>query len=153
MPQKSFARKQFVLNLLGALAVIWAPHVLAVYDASTNTETLTDLMISRTRSDTAKGDMVDYIHPDRDLTITWTGPKRSDDFETPIKRPDGNAIRDGNVDVRNLTIDANFFEDYGYTVEVKKEKVDGQWVEKKYRNPYYLEIRNKGSGDRAAILT
>lgn len=87
MPQKSFARKQFVLNLLGALAVIWAPHVLAVYDASTNTETLTDLMISRTRSDTAKGDMVDYIHPDRDLTITWTGPKRSDDFETPIKRP------------------------------------------------------------------
>ena len=144
MPQKSFARKQFVLNLLGALAVIWAPHVLAVYDASTNTETLTDLMISRTRSDTAKGDMVDYIHPDRDLTITWTGPKRSDDFETPIKRPDGNAIRDGNVDVRNLTIDANFFEDYGYTVEVKKEKVDGQWVEKKYRNPYYLEIRNKG---------
>lgn len=65
MPQKSFARKQFVLNLLGALAVIWAPHVLAVYDASTNTETLTDLMISRTRSDTAKGDMVDYIHPDR----------------------------------------------------------------------------------------
>lgn len=52
MPQKSFARKQFVLNLLGALAVIWAPHVLAVYDASTNTETLTDLMISRTRSDT-----------------------------------------------------------------------------------------------------
>lgn len=60
MPQKSFARKQVVLNLLGALAVIWAPHVLAVYDASTNTETLTDLMISRTRSDTAKGDMVDY---------------------------------------------------------------------------------------------
>lgn len=79
MPQKSFARKQFVLNLLGALAVIWAPHVLAVYDASTNTETLTDLMISRTRSDTAKGDMVDYIHPDRDL--------RDQSALTTLRRP------------------------------------------------------------------
>lgn len=85
MPQKSFARKQFVLNLLGALAVIWAPHVLAVYDASTNTETLTDLMISRTRSDTAKGDMVDYIHFIQIVTSPLLG--RDQSALTTLRRP------------------------------------------------------------------
>ena len=91
---------------------------------SAETITLENQQISRTRGD---GDgsryATEFNHPDKDLVIRW-----QNNGSLPA---DGNPIRDGNVNVRNLTIDANFFE------AINDSDPNRQ-------NHYYLEIRNKG---------
>ena len=71
----------------------------AEYDPNTNTETLTNNMVSETRGNTAIGDYKSYEHPDRDLVINWTHDNN---------RGDGSAIRDAIVKVKNLTINTDF---------------------------------------------
>lgn len=55
-------------------------------------------MVSNTRGDTTKGDFKSYNYPDRNLVINWTDNSRGD----------GAAIRDAEVNAKNLTINANF---------------------------------------------
>lgn len=52
----------------------------AEYDPNTNTETLTNNMVSETRGNTAIGDYKSYEHPDRDLVINWTHDNNRGDF-------------------------------------------------------------------------
>lgn len=61
-----------------------------------------DTPASGTETDTLVNQIVrNYDHPDRDLIINWD--ERSN---TLLK--DGSAIRNGTVNARNITIDANF---------------------------------------------
>ena len=70
----------------------------AAYDPVTNTDTLTNQMVSETRGDTGKGDFKSYDHPDRNLVINWTDNSRGD----------GAAIRDAQVNAKNITINTDF---------------------------------------------
>ena len=70
----------------------------ADYDVSTNTDTLTNQMVSSTRGNTAVGDFKSYDYPDRTLVINWTDNSRGD----------GAAIRDAEVNAKNITVNANF---------------------------------------------
>lgn len=70
----------------------------AAYDPATNTDTLTNQMVSPTRGNTAVGDFTTYDYPDRNLVINWTDSSRLD----------GSAIRDANVNAKNITINADF---------------------------------------------
>lgn len=79
--------------------VLWGgTYAYADYDPATNTDTLTNQMVSNTRGDTTKGDFKSYNYPDRNLVINWTDNSRGD----------GAAIRDAEVNAKNLTINANF---------------------------------------------
>ena len=55
-------------------------------------------MVSNTHGDTTKGDFKSYNYLDRNLVINWTDNSRGD----------GAAIRDAEVNAKNLTINANF---------------------------------------------
>lgn len=95
--------KTKILASLGLLAIstCWTgTSVFAAYDPATNTETLTNRMISTTR-DTMEGDMHTYDHGDRNLVINWNAQNG---------RGDGSAIRDASVNAKNLTINADFFD-------------------------------------------
>lgn len=70
----------------------------ASYDATTNTETLTNQRISNTMGDTTKGDLKSYNYPDRNLVITWTDSSRGD----------GSPIRDADVYAKKITIISDF---------------------------------------------
>lgn len=70
----------------------------AGYDPATNTDTLTNQMVSESRGDTSKGDFKSYDHPDRNLVINWTDNSRGD----------GAAIRDAQVKAKNITIHTDF---------------------------------------------
>ncbi len=120
-----FIKSQISRNISSAIAVIvfmsgggYSSVALA------DTVTLENQQISRTRGN---GDgsryATEFNHPDEDLVIRWQNNR--------TLPSDGNPIRDGNVNVRNLTIDANFFED------INTDAPDP-------RDHYYLEIRNKG---------
>lgn len=79
--------------------VLWGgTYAYADYDPATNTDTLTNQMVSNTRGDTSKGDFKSYNYPDRNLVINWTNNSRGD----------GAAIRDAEVNAKNITINANF---------------------------------------------
>ena len=70
----------------------------AGYDPATNTDTLTNQMVSESRGDTSKGDFKSYDYPDRNLVINWTDNSRGD----------GAAIRDAQVKAKNITIHTDF---------------------------------------------
>lgn len=79
--------------------VLWGgTYAYADYDPATNTDTLTNQMVSNTRGGTTTGDFKSYNYPDRNLVINWTDNSRGD----------GAAIRDAEVNAKNLTINANF---------------------------------------------
>lgn len=71
----------------------------AAYDSATNTDTLTNQMVSPTRGDLNKGDLHSYDHADRNLVINW---------DAQNGRGDGSAIRNANVNAKNITINADF---------------------------------------------
>lgn len=84
-----------------AVTACWSgTNVYAAYDPATNTDTLTNRMISTTR-DTMEGDMHTYDHADRNLVINW---------DAQNGRGDGSAIRDANVNAKNITITADFLD-------------------------------------------
>lgn len=70
----------------------------AAYDPVTNTETLTNQMVSGSRGNLAAGDLKSFDFPDRNLVINWTNNSRGD----------GSAIRDAEVNAKNITINADF---------------------------------------------
>lgn len=81
-------------------ALAFGTTAYAADDPSTNTDTLTNRMISTTR-DNMKGDMHTYDHADRNLVIKW---------DENNDRGDGSAIRDANVNAKNITITADFLD-------------------------------------------
>lgn len=84
---------------LMTLTVGWnGTNAYAAYDPTTNTDTLTNQMVSLTRGNTAVGDFKTYNYPDRNLVINWTNDSRGD----------GSAIRDATVNAKNITINADF---------------------------------------------
>lgn len=94
--------KTKILVSLGLLAIgtCWTgTSVFAAYDAATNTDTLTNQMVSPTRGDLNKGDLHSYDHADRNLVINWNKDNHRDD---------GSAIRDASVNAKNITINADF---------------------------------------------
>lgn len=94
--------KTKILVSLGLLAIgtCWTgTSVFAAYDAATNTDTLTNQMVSPTRGDLNKGDLHSYDHADRNLVINW---------DAQNGRSDGSAIRDASVNAKNITINADF---------------------------------------------
>ena len=93
-----FKKTLLSLHCLAALSAGWTTSAYAVYDEHTQTETLLNGTVSRTRH---VGEFYNsYDHTDRDLLIKWTEVQG---------RSDGAAIRDGSVNVRNLTIDSQFW--------------------------------------------
>lgn len=91
--------KLMLMALEIGTTVLWGgTYAYADYDPATNTDTLTNQMVSNTRGDTTKGDFKSYNYPDRNLVINWTDNSRGD----------GAAIRDAEVNAKNLTINANF---------------------------------------------
>lgn len=82
-------------NVLGGGTIAFAE-----YDPATNTDTLTNQMVSSTRGDVNRGDFKAYDHPDRDLVIKWTGNSRDD----------AAAIRDAEVKAKNISIDTSDFD-------------------------------------------
>lgn len=91
--------KVMLMALEIGTTVLWGgTYAYADYDPATNTDTLTNQMVSNTRGDTTKGDFKSYNYPDRNLVINWTDNSRGD----------GAAIRDAEVNAKNLTINANF---------------------------------------------
>ena len=88
------------LSLFSSVLFITLPisSAYASYDATTNTETLTNQRISNTMGDTTKGDFKSYNYPDRNLVITWTDSSRGD----------GSPIRDADVYAKNITIISDF---------------------------------------------
>ncbi|WP_303816355.1 autotransporter outer membrane beta-barrel domain-containing protein [Acidaminococcus timonensis] len=93
--------KTKILVSLGLLAIgtCWTgTSVFAAYDPATNTDTLTNQMVSKDRGNIAAGDFKTYDHADRNLVINWTNDSRAD----------GSAIRNSTVNAKNLTIDTNF---------------------------------------------
>lgn len=95
--------KTKILVSLGLLAIstCWiGTSVFAAYDPATNTETLTNRMISTTR-DNMEGDMHTYDYTNRNLVINWNAQNG---------RGDGSAIRDANVNAKNITITADFLD-------------------------------------------
>ena len=98
--------KAKILVSLGLLAIstCWTgTSVFAAYDAATNTDTLTNQMVSPTRGDLNKGDLPSYDHADRNLVINWNKDNH---------RGDGSAIRDASVNAKNITIKADFLDPY-----------------------------------------
>lgn len=90
-----------LLSIGGTNVALAADPATGSYDPATNTDTLTNQLISRTLADAAKGDLKSYDHPDRNLVINWTS-------ETNDSRRDGSAIRDADVNAKNITINADF---------------------------------------------
>ena len=89
-----------ILASLAVAALACGTTAYAAYDPSTNTDTLTNRMISTTRGNT-EGDMHTYDHADRNLVINWNAQNG---------RGDGSAIRDANVNAKNITITADFLD-------------------------------------------
>lgn len=87
-----------LLSIGGTNVALAADPATGSYDPATNTDTLTNQLISRTRADAAKGDLKSYDHPDRNLVINWTNNSRGD----------GSAIRAADVNAKNITINADF---------------------------------------------
>ena len=91
--------KLMLMALEIGTTVLWGgTYAYADYDPATNTDTLTNQMVSNTRGGTTTGDFKSYNYPDRNLVINWTDNSRGD----------GAAIRDAEVNAKNLTINANF---------------------------------------------
>lgn len=91
---------KILLASLAMAALAFGTTAYAADDPSTNTDTLTNRMISTTR-DNMKGDMHTYDHADRNLVIKW---------DENNDRGDGSAIRDANVNAKNITITADFLD-------------------------------------------
>ena len=91
---------KMILASLAVAALAFGTTAYAAYDPSTNTDTLTNRMISTTRGNT-EGDMHTYDHADRNLVIKW---------DENNDRGDGSAIRDANVNAKNITITADFLD-------------------------------------------
>ena len=91
------ARKIILASLVVA-AMAFGSTTYATYDPVTNTDTLTNQMVSPTRGNTAVGDFTTYDYPDRNLVINWTNNSRGD----------GAPIRDATVNAKNITINADF---------------------------------------------
>lgn len=65
--------KLMLMALEIGTTVLWGgTYAYADYDPATNTDTLTNQMVSNTRGDTTKGDFKSYNYPDRNLVINWT---------------------------------------------------------------------------------
>lgn len=85
----------------GARRILLASLAVAALACGT-TAYANDTPASGTETDTLVNQIVrNYDHPDRDLIINW-----DDRSNTLLK--DGSAIRNGTVNARNITIDANF---------------------------------------------
>ena len=83
-----------------AVTACWSgTNVYAAYDPATNTDTLTNRMVSMTRENEKIGDLTAYDYPDRNLVIKW---------DKDNGRDDGSAIRNANVKAKNITINAAF---------------------------------------------
>lgn len=93
-----------ILASLAVAALACGTTAYAAYDPSTNTDTLTNRMISTTRDNT-EGDMHTYDHADRNLVINWNAQNG---------RGDGSAIRDASVNAKNITIDVDFDDPSGW---------------------------------------
>lgn len=83
-----------------AVTACWSgTNVYAAYDSATNTDTLTNSTISAHPAVPFKeGDLSSYDHPDRNLVINWIDNSRAD----------GSAIRNANVNAKNIAINADF---------------------------------------------
>lgn len=86
------------LSMMAVTACWNGTEVYAAYDKTTNTDTLTNQMVSQDRGNVNAGDFKSYDHADRNLVINWTDNSRLD----------GSAIRNSTVNAKNLTIDTNF---------------------------------------------
>lgn len=96
---------EMILASLAVAAMAFGTTAYADYDPTTNTDTLTNQRISTTMADTSKGDLKTYDHTDRNLVINWNKDNN---------RGDGSAIRNANVNAKNITIDADFADPYGW---------------------------------------
>ena len=99
--QRGSSKGRGVIAALAMTSVLFSgigTTTYAAYDPVTNTDTLTNQMVSETRGDTGKGDFKSYDHPDRNLVINWTDDSRGD----------GAAIRDAQVNAKNITINTDF---------------------------------------------
>lgn len=92
---------KIVLASLAAAMLTFGTTTFATYDLATNTDTLTNQMVSPTRGNKDVGDFTTYDYPDRNLVINW-------DYSSNDSRKDGSAIRDATVNAKNITINANF---------------------------------------------
>lgn len=92
------AARKIILASLAVAAMAFGSTAYATYDPATNTDTLTNQMVSPTRGNTAAGDFKTYDYPDRNLVINWTNNSRGD----------GAPIRDATVNAKNITINADF---------------------------------------------
>lgn len=90
--------RRILLASLAVAALACGTTAYATYDPATNTDTLTNQMVSPTRGNTAAGDFKTYDYPDRNLVINWTNNSRGD----------GAPIRDATVNAKNITINADF---------------------------------------------
>lgn len=98
---KSSGKEKSGKMILASLAVAALAFGTTAYAAdNTPTDTLTNRLISTTR-DTMDGDMHTYNHADRNLVINW---------DKDNGRGDGSAIRDANVNAKNITITADFLD-------------------------------------------
>lgn len=98
---KSSGKEKSGKMILASLAVAALAFGTTAYAAdNTPTDTLTNRLISTTR-DTMDGDMHTYNHADRNLVINWYKDNG---------RGDGSAIRDANVNAKNITITADFLD-------------------------------------------
>lgn len=91
--QRGSSKGRGVIAALAMTSVLFSgigTTTYAAYDPVTNTDTLTNQMVSETRGDTGKGDFKSYDHPDRNLVINWTDDSRGD----------GAAIRDAQVNAK-----------------------------------------------------
>lgn len=98
--QRGSSKGRGVIAALAMTSVLFSgigTTTYAAYDPVTNTDTLTNQMVSETRGDTGKGDFKSYDHPDRNLVINWTDDSRGD----------GAAIRDAQVNAKNITINTD----------------------------------------------
>lgn len=94
---------KIVLASLAAAMLTFGTTAFATYDSATNTDTLTNQMVSPTRGDLNKGDLHSYDHADRNLVINWNNTSRGD----------GAPIRAATVNAKNITITADFDDGYG----------------------------------------
>ena len=97
---------KIVLASLAAAMLTFGTTAFATYDQATNTDTLTNRTISaHPKFPFKEGDLSEYNHSDRNLVINW---------DAQNGRGDGSAIRDANVNAKNITITADFPDWYGW---------------------------------------
>lgn len=122
---RSFRNKKYIYA-----SVIFALSACPAYADTTETDTLTNNLISTNRAGVA-GDLKTYNYPDRNLVIIWNNDKRED----------GCAIRNADVTAKNININADFPFDSPRTYSAHK------WTSKGVISEDNLSTHINASGD------